>query len=396
VNWSGGPPYECSLVWGADSLTALRAEWADLHGRAPSAYLSEGVDWAHVCWRTCAAPGSTRLLCLVVRRGLQLAAILPLIVSRRGLFRTAWPLACVTTEYCSLLTDPAADARGVWTAIEGGIRSLATVDAIVLPNVRDDAPLAAFLKGSPGVRETDSIPVRFLSRSAFDSWDSYCDQRPNGVKSIVNRGRRRLNRLGEVRFEDLTDLGARRAAWNWMVSHKRDWLVRKGLYHAFLPTEEYARFTEATLDISAPTGRRAIFALTVNGELVAAELANIDRQRVEAFVCSYDPAFSWYSPGNIMREEVVRWAYAHGLDYDWRLGGEAFKLDWASHTAMASTYVLARNRRGWLFGAYLAARTRLAYRTPTGLRAKIRSILRSPRRRGPPIGGGSDLGAESG
>lgn len=383
MNWPGGT-YKCSLVGGADSLTALGAEWADLHRRSPGAYLSDGVDWARVCWRTRAAPGGKRLMCLVVRRGAQLAAILPLVVSRHGLFRIARPLACETTEYCPLLIDPSAEPLGVWTALAGAIRNLASVDAVVLPNVRDDAALAGFLKGASRIVATDSFPTHFVSRAAFGSWDSYWDQLPQAMKSNVERRRRRLNELGDIRFEELTDHGARRAALRWMIAHKRHWLVRKGLDHAFIPTEDYSRFMEATLDISAPTGRRAIFALKLNGKLVAAELDNVDRRRVEGFVCTYDPGFARYAPGQLLRKEMVRWAFAHGLDFDWRLGEETFKLEWASHSSRASSYVLARNERGRLFGRYLAARTWLAYRTPAGLRGKIRGMLRSFRRSGRP------------
>lgn len=393
MNCSG--PYECGLVEGAHSLQALRAEWVDLHRRSPSAYVSDGVDWAHVCWRAGAATGR-HLLCLVVRRGTQLAAILPLVVSRQGLFRTARPLACETTEYCPLLTDPRADAMGIWTAIAGAVRSLTALDAIVLPNVRDDAALTAFLRRAPRVVETDSFTTHFVRRSAFGSWEDYWDQLPQVMKSNVERRRRRLNELGEVRFEELTEPGARCAAWDWMIAHKRDWLVRKDLDHAFIPTEEYSRFTEATLEIATPTGRRAIFALKLNGRLVAAELDNVDQRRVEGFVCTYDPAYARYAAGQLLRKEVVRWAFEHGLDFDWRLGGEAFKREWASHSAMASTYVLPRNRRGRLFGAYLAARTSLAYRAPQGLRARIRGILRSSRRSGPADPGGSAPAAETG
>lgn len=383
MNWSG-PTYECSFVEGADSLAALAGEWADLHARSPSAYVSDGGAWARACWRTRAEPSGKGLVCLVVRQGSRLAAILPLVIHRHGPFRTARPLACETTEYCPLLTDPSADARGVWTAIAGAIRDLKTVDAVVLPNARDDAVLVPFLKRAAGIIKTDSFPTHFVSRSAFGSWESYWNQLPQGMKSKVGRRQRRLSELGDVVFEELTDLGAARAAWRWMIANKRHWLVRKGLDHAFIPTDEYLRFTEATLDISSPAGRRAMFVLTLNGALVAAELVNVDRRRVEAFICAYDPGFAPYGPGQLLRKELLRWAFAHGLDFDWRLGGEAHKLGWASDTALAATYVLARNLRGLVFGAYLSARTRLAYRTPAALRGKIRGMLRSSRPSRPP------------
>jgi CelD/BcsL family acetyltransferase involved in cellulose biosynthesis len=389
VNWFGGGAYACSPVWGPESLTALRDEWADLHRRAPWAYVTEGFEWALLSWRACAASDGKRLVCLVVRHGAQLVAILPLVVSRQGLFRTARPLACQTTEYCPLLADPSADAFGIWAALVGAIRNLAVLDAVVLPHVRDDAPLAAFLKSTPRVFETNRTPLRYLSRSAFDTWESYWDHMPKELKRHVRRRRRDLSKLGDVRFEDLTDPGAIREAWKWIVAQKRDWLVRKAQDHAFIPTEEYVRFVEATLDISAPTGRRAIFALTLNGEFVAAELANVDRRRVEAFISTYDPAFSRYGVGNLLREDATRWAFARGLDFDWRLGGESYKSNWASHTATASTYVLARSRRGQMFGAYLTAHTWLANRTPGRLRAKIRGVFRLLRRSRRPATGES-------
>jgi CelD/BcsL family acetyltransferase involved in cellulose biosynthesis len=367
--------YACSVLEGPDSLTAL--EWAELHARSPGAYVSEGVDWAELCWRSWAGRSRAKLLCLVVRRDTRLVATLPLVVSRHGPFRIAKPLACMTTEYFPLLTDPAAEAPAIWKAMTGKFRHLTNVDAILLPNVRDEGAVA-FLEAAPSVRRTGSVPSLFLSRSAFGSWDSYWAERSNRVKSNVRRGRGRLQKLGELTFEELTDPDARRAAWRWMISQKRDWLVRKGLQHPFIPTSAFSRFTEATLGISGPTGRRAIFVLKLNGELLAAELVNIDRTRVELFVCTYDPSFSQYAPGNVLRHEVVRWAFAQGLDYDWRLGDEDYKRDWACRTAAANTYVLARNLRGGVFAVYLAARTQVANHTPGALRSAVRKLLRSP------------------
>src|SRR5262249_20852095 len=155
---------------GPDSLTAL--EWAELHERSPGALVSEGVEWADLCWRSYPGRSRARRLCLVVRRDTRLVATLPLVVSRRGPFRIAKPPACMTTEYCPLLTDPSADTLAIWKAMTGKIRHLTSVDAILLPNVHDEGAVA-FLEGAPSVRRTDSVPSFFLSRSAFGSWDSY-------------------------------------------------------------------------------------------------------------------------------------------------------------------------------------------------------------------------------
>jgi CelD/BcsL family acetyltransferase involved in cellulose biosynthesis len=94
-------------------------------------------------------------------------------------------------------------------------------------------------------------------------------------------------------------------------------------------------------------------------------------------LCTYDPAFAKHSPGQLLQKELLQWAFENGLDYDWRLGDEGYKRDWASHTVLASTYVLPRNPAGRLFAAYLARRTWLARHAPPRLRGKIRGLLRS-------------------
>jgi CelD/BcsL family acetyltransferase involved in cellulose biosynthesis len=365
--------FECECVQSGDRLAPFELEWAALQARAPAARLSDSVEWARCCWGE-GLPGKP--LHLVVRRQGQAIAILPLLVRREGLFNVARPLACPTTEYCPLLMAAAAEPAGVVTAMTRAISGLSAIDAVVLPNVRDDLARAALLKSGLQVREIDRRPVQFLQTSAFADWEAYRDQLSRRVRTNLKRSRRRLSQLGELRFEELADPDARRAAWAWMVSRKRDWLVRKGLDSAFIPSDAFARFTQATLEISSPVGRRSIFALKLNGQLVAADLVNIDRARVEMFVCTYDPAFADCAPGNVLRDAEVGWAFANGLDFEWRLGDEAYKADWASHTTTANTYVLARNRRGQLFGAYLELRTLLAYSTPTRLRARIRNILR--------------------
>jgi CelD/BcsL family acetyltransferase involved in cellulose biosynthesis len=271
--------------------------------------------------------------------------------------------------------DPSADTLGIWSAIADRIGQLSKVDAVVLPHVRDCDPLAPFLRRAPHVVETNSFAAPLLQRSVFGCWETYWNQIPPTLRSNLNRRMRRLSELGEFRFEELTDNRRMRAAWAWILSHKRDWLARKGLDHAFIPTNGYSRFIEATLDISGPTGRRAVFALTLNGEFVAATLVNVDRRRVEGVVRAYDPAFAKFGPGQLLTKELVQWAFAHGLDVDFRIGNEDYKREWASHTTLGSTYVLPRNLNGQLFGAYFALRTWVAQKLSPGWRGMVRLML---------------------
>jgi CelD/BcsL family acetyltransferase involved in cellulose biosynthesis len=96
---------------------------------------------------------------------------------------------------------------------------------------------------------------------------------------------------------------------------------------------------------------------------------------VEGVVCTYDPAFAKFGPGQLLTKELVQWAFAHGLDVDFRIGNEDYKRDWASHTTLGSTYVLPRNFNGRLFGAYFALRTWVAQNLSPGWRGKVRLML---------------------
>jgi CelD/BcsL family acetyltransferase involved in cellulose biosynthesis len=122
-------------------------------------------------------------------------------------------------------------------------------------------------------------------------------------------------------------------------------------------SDSYARFVAATLDEFGAGGGRRIFALKVNGALVAAQLDSVDRVRVESFVGAYDESFSRYSPGSLLLQECIRWAFERDLDYDHRLGAEPFKLGLATHVQQVTTYALALTPRGKLFLAYIVARS---------------------------------------
>jgi CelD/BcsL family acetyltransferase involved in cellulose biosynthesis len=376
VNWTGGT-YEGVALEGTESFRALREAWRRLESLSDDVRVSETFDWARVCAEARRWNGAERLVSLAVRRGGQVAAILPLVVSRAGPVRSARPLACETTEYCPVLLDPAADPRQVWAALEAQVRALPDLDVLFLASLREDAALAGVVKDGPGSTAVNPLPAPYLRRSAFGSWESYWAQRSNQVRTNVSRGRKRLERQGEIRFEELTDPEERRAVWRWMVANKREWLSKKGLYNQFVFRDDYPGFIEATLDVDGPSGRRAIFVLKLDGRVIAAELSNVDRRRVEVFVLCYDAEFGACAPGNLLRREVLAWAFERGLDYDWRLGGEAYKFEWASDSIRASTHVLALSARGRLFVAYLATRAWLARRASGRARAKVRAALRS-------------------
>jgi CelD/BcsL family acetyltransferase involved in cellulose biosynthesis len=372
-------PYQCAVITDVPGFTALESEWNALHAASPRAYVSDGFDWARLCWDFVGDQPGRGLFCAVVRRHSQLVAVWPLTVSRTGVWRLARALTSQGTEYCPFLVHPDADLHGVWTAICREFEGRGDVDALSLPYVREDSPLGRCLSKAAGSRRLYSLPVRFLRRAEFADWESYFTHLPHNVQVHQRRDWRRLDLLGEAAFEDVSDPAERQAVWTWMVAKKREWLVRRGLRSPSISSDSFARFVARSLDVFAQGGRRRIFALKLDGAVIAAELVNVDRARVELFVLTFDEAFARCAPGNLLREKVVAWAFERGLDYDWRLGDESYKQIWANHVAQATSYVLPLTPRGKYFVRYAVARQRVAERTPEPLRVRVASILRGDR-----------------
>lgn len=372
--------YECAILTGIEGLRALEGEWKALHAASKDRYLSQGFDWALLCANRMAHQDQARLRCFVFRAHGRTVALLPVAVSRTGAWRVGRPLASPTNEYCPLLFDPAADVARVWCALRAAQAGRRDLDAILLTHVRGDSALGAWLGDCPAATWISSLPAPFVRTSEFADWENYRASLPHKVQSNLGRNWKRIQRLGEVKVEEMTDPAEAQAAWRWMILHKRRWLDRKGLASPWIPSDDYFRFIGATLELNGHAGRRRIFALKLNGQIIAAELVNVDGRRVEMFVVTYDPSFAHVAPGNLLRGEILRWAFAQGLDYDMRVGGDAYKSEWANRRCDVATYVVALNVRGRSFSSYLAVRQWIANRTPEVMRARVRSLLRLPAR----------------
>ena len=60
--------------------------------------------------------------------------------------------------------------------------------------------------------------------------------------------------------------------------------------------------------------------------------------RVESFIGVYDEAWAAYGPGQIVTEYGLRWAFERGLDFDFRIGAEHYKYEWATRTSTVTTF----------------------------------------------------------
>jgi CelD/BcsL family acetyltransferase involved in cellulose biosynthesis len=98
-----------------------------------------------------------------------------------------------------------------------------------------------------------------------------------------------------------------------------------------------------------------VFTLKVNDEIISARLSRISKRRVENVISTFSPAYSKYGPGQLLLEDILKWAFERRLDCDLRLGDQPHKQSWANSTSQATTYQFINSLRGAAFSAAGAA-----------------------------------------
>jgi CelD/BcsL family acetyltransferase involved in cellulose biosynthesis len=344
------------------AMFALQREWQELCARSTGHYLGQTFDWARISWETVARPRGRRLLCLVARRDGRVGLIWPLVTRQGWTGSVARPLDSETSEYGMALVEDCADAERRVAAAWKVLRDNCGCDRLELENVRSDSVLGRVLSDPAAPRAgfpqfVTSQDAPWVSWDGIDSWDSYLRRLDGAQRRQLGRKSKRLAEVGEICFEPVTDAAERDTLLDWMLAHKRAWLQKSRLHNGWFFSREYRAFLTASMSAFAPSGRRIIFALKLNGRAIAAQLSSVDHARVEWFIGAFDPEYGKYSPGQLLHERCLRWAFERGLDYDFRIGSEPAKFFWSNRVGQATNYVFANSARGAIY--VLARKTRL-------------------------------------
>lgn len=345
---SSPPHLHAEIIDDWSRLLSLRREWDRLWRAVPNARVGQSFEWAQACWELALSPRGAKLCCVAVWEGELLKLLWPLAAARQGAWRVARPLNSQTSEYSSILAEPLLLEKAVALALVALTRSGLT-DALMLPDVRSNEPLAGVLSnlGFPVVRSQSAPLVR---KALFPSFDRYEAHVRGKLKSELRRQRRRLEARGRLEFSCITHGPEAERILSWTLLRKREWLLRDKIRNNWMPTAWYSALLQQTLPQVQGRVGPCLFALKLDGELIAAEYSHVDAGRVESFIGAYDPAFAWASPGQILQAECIRWALDRGLDYDFRIGDERYKARWTFGDAVElRTFALVTNRWGRLY-----------------------------------------------
>ena len=377
------PASDLQSAWGPELLTSMSSSWDDLFQRADEPFLSSSSTWCRVSWETVAEPRGRQLFSLTQSRGGRLTLVWPFVVYRRLGVKIAQPLTSEASEYSSVLVDPGVANEALVLECLKRVAEETKCDVIRLQYTPCDSLLHAAAIQLKRPSHLWHIPAPWIASGDVSEWTSYESRFTRQQRSERRRRRRRLEELGPVLF-GLEPLDTRGEAIDWVLQQKATWLERKQLSNDWLHTSEYRAFLQALAREPTAYGELAVFSLRARGQMIAAEVGAVTESRCEMLIATYDPAYATYAPGELLREESIRWAAGRDLSYDFRVGAESYKERWASRIRDVVSMEYAMSPRGRLFIA--AKRTFLAVpasgqgRLKAGLR-QVESFLSGARRK---------------
>ncbi|SAK80730.1 hypothetical protein AWB79_05240 [Caballeronia hypogeia] len=329
-----------------DKMFALRGEWEALWSSAGGLH-NQAFAVAWLCWTRVAKPRGRKLHCIVYRENGELVLVWPLVSHRRLAWTVLEPLTPGTAEYTSILAR--ADAR---TAIDAAWRAATRqcrADMLALPYVCKETRLDTLALRHAGLVETTvDVCATALLRQEPD-WDAFCNSLGKLSKKKPGALERRFAKEGalEIRVLDSKNRVAHARYVEWMLERKREWAERVEKHGPWLDSREYRDFLINLLDGTQGDPLAVMFVMSLDGAPVVVSMVGIGSTCASGLIAGFDANFSRFSPGAIMMEHCVKWAWDNGMDLDFGVGKEEFKAYWSrGNVASIKSYQIAVSNWG--------------------------------------------------
>lgn len=324
------------VVEGLDSLRALEKEWRRLFEENPEAYAGSGFDWCRGSAEALAESFGKTVLCVVIRDQQRFVQVWPWVLGRRKrLWREATPLNGLVSGLSLPLVISGDRGSGlIRTALEAiGSRC----DLLHIPRVPDDSLLRPVLDGLGGFENIGEFRTSEVRFKDYPDWDHYRLSRDAAELRDLRRRRRRLLEAGNVSLEAVLETSRCPDAIDWILEHKRAWAHSRNRANPVLHTEAYRQLMLRAAASRGSAEGTLVSTLALNGRLIAGMISQVDRARIGFMVSTYDPNYSRFAPGQLLYEDMLRWACERRLTAEFRIGGEAYKEAWVNRHGICRT-----------------------------------------------------------
>jgi CelD/BcsL family acetyltransferase involved in cellulose biosynthesis len=351
-----GSSESVEILTAASDLATVAAEWDRLAWAARSPFLT--TDWLRTWWDAFGEGAFTGIVARgsggELRAGTCFASRARHLVGAANYHSGAWGLVAADEV-----------ARDALLASIGqlGARS------IVFPTVDDESAAASAERtlATTGYRVAVEAapPSPYLALPS--RFDDLLASASRNLRSQFQRKSRVLAREGAVALRTVRTTDALNPALDaFFAIEGSGWKTRGGT--AILADPRVKAFYTAMAALAAERGWLRLRLLELDGAVVAGDFSLAYANGEFLLKTGFDTRYASFSPGLVLRGEVIRAAIGEGLEfYDFLGGPDSYKLRWTSELRPRVTL---RAYRG------MGAGTARFYR------ARIRPLLKSLRRRG--------------
>jgi CelD/BcsL family acetyltransferase involved in cellulose biosynthesis len=352
---------------GPRGIETLAPAWDELVRTLGLPFVS-GALWLRCFWNAF-DEGDKELAVLSARRDGRIVAIVPLLQTKRML-RTWSPVA----NFHSPSLVYAAESPPPGAAAAMLERLLQTADMFDLGAVQaGDGFCAAMHEAAralrlPIVKDTaDSDAVIELR----GPWETFRRSLSRNLEQSTARHHRQLQKFGDLAFDEVTG-GERLAAVleECFQLEAAGWKAAHG--SPILAQQDTLRFYTELAHQAADAGALAVYVLRLDGKPIAFEYCLRAGRRIDMLKISYAPDLARYSPGNVLRQMVLKREIERGVITIYHMGlASDWKLRWANRVdPLVRLRIYGRGPRARF--AYYGARSRTMLKQCAPVRNAVR------------------------
>lgn len=368
-------------------LAELQPHWDRLLSEAAVYSGAQAYYYTEVAWRTLAKSPELKLAIVTVWSGDVLDCIWPLYVRRERGHSVAAHLGVGNFQEFAgpLIRGDEASAEALRAALLAakGLADLLMVYSLTIPSLA-----AEVLRQDGGRKHVVTIGSPVITLKGFPDWEAWLMSKSKNFRAALRNDPRRLGRLGEIRFREMAGPVDGPRCVEWIFNSKRRWAGRKGIDKSWILEDLGDRFYTA-LAVRTPDQRPALgdtefYALLLDDKIIAAGIGMRSSHRLEYYVSAFDYDYADYSPGNLFIQEYAGRALRDGLDFDFRITHDAYKLRWIDRYDRFDSFYFACTPRGQIVLTVMQARLAVrAFRAKYGpiVKGRIRQWLALAKRR---------------
>jgi CelD/BcsL family acetyltransferase involved in cellulose biosynthesis len=321
-------------------LLAIEGAWRELCALDPASSPFQFPGWVLPWWRRF---GSGQLFCPAVFDGASLVGLAPFFLHQWNGRRQLTFLGNGVSDRLGILAAPGGEEEIYSCALRALEAERSCWDLADLQDIPEGLPVLA-CPVPPGLISATRVQYRCSSLRLEQTWQAMRAQLGGGLPRNLDRYRRQLAALGDLRFGTACPRDFDSVMSDLFRLHEARWEAKAGTTGVL----GEAQLKEFHAEAAQSLHRRGAARLTwmrLDGCVIAANYVLLDRGRAYGYMAGFSPHFAKYNPGSLMLAETIQCLIGEGATcFDFLRGSEPYKAAWGARPYQTFRLMLWHDR----------------------------------------------------